>query len=443
MKKMFVLLLACLLVLCSCKPDGEESSESVPQVSETPQVSQEESEVYVPVGIEEVQQKAQQLVERDVTLMGVFAGGKLSDGRSSKNYLEATGHYEHYSVLITEASKTYGNTEVLERMISYPDYGKPNVIEDNGKTKYKYYYSNDFAATAKDPQATVISFDDTHATVSVKLSGKTLTVGMIKTENEWLLTDSVYFAYLEGEKQTQLEAGWENSIYLGTRQNAGSAPALKGKMLVLNVFLNDTFSSWTDKDRHTVESSVEEACQWLVAKSRSYDGVNLAIDTQSLFYVHSDTVPTNYQMAFLDIMFQNTVYVDVNGYIEQNTPDGYDGVCVLFHVWKNGEDYCIPCDTGNTDYLTYYGERAMFYYSKNAGHEASSYVYMILQLCGGETLHDGDNADAIIEMFPDDILLQKKFYSLALQNYTVSPLTAFRLGWSEYLDVQLVPYINN
>ena len=261
-----------------------------------------------------------------------------------------------------------------------------------------------------------------------------------KVKGKWLLTDSVYFAYLEDEKQTQLSAGWENSIYLGTRQNSGSAKKLTGKVLILNVFLNDTFTEWSDADRKKVEDTVDSACEWLITKSRDHSGANLAIDTQSLFYVHSDTVPSNYEMAFLDIMFQKTVYVDVNGYVERNTPDGYDSVCVMFHVWKNGDDYCIPCDTANTDYHTYHGERAMFYYSKNAGHQASSYVYMLLQLFGGEKLYGREDTEEIKALFPEDILLQKNYLNLPLQSHTVSPLTAFLIGWSGYVDTQLIPF---
>ncbi len=412
------------------------------EVSENLSVSDEPSEedVYSPVDKEEVRSCAEALIKADITLMGIFAGGLLSDGGGEEDYILAEGKYRDYSVLTELAKETYSEQAVIDRMLSYPDYGEDSVISEDGKTKYKYTYINDFAASAKSGSVTVVSFDDEHATVSVTVSGKTFTMGMQKVSGKWLLTDSVYFAYLKGETDTQLSEGWENSIYLGTRQNAGSAKKLTGKVLVLNVFLNDTFTEWTDTDRKKVEDTVESACEWLVTKSRDYKDAVLAIDTQSLFYVHSDTVPSNYEMAFLDIMFQKTVYVDVNGYVERNTPDGYDSVCVMFHVWKNGDDYCIPCDTANTDYHTYYGERAMFYYSKNAGHDSSSYVYMLLQLFGGEKLYGREDTEEIKALFPDDILLQKNYLSLPLQSHSVSPLTAFLIGWNGSIDTQLIPF---
>ena len=442
MKKLFILILTSLLVLCSCGgATGENSGEESITSGFEDTVSQNGGEEDVsPVGKEELLEKAKKLVEDDITLMSIFAGGALKNGGEGKGYTPAQGKYENYQTLLSLAKSVYADDTVTDRMLSYPDYGPDAVINNEGKTEYKYDYINDFAATAKQAEVGITSFDDTSAVISVKISGKTFSLGLKKTNGVWKLENSVYFAYLQSEIDLQKASGWANSIYLGTRQNVGSAPGLTGKFLVLNVFLNDSFTSWKDADRKNVEDNIERACEWLVTKSRGYSKANLAIDTQSLFYVHSDTVPQNYEMAFLDIMFQSTVYVDVNGYIEKNTPSGYDGVCVLFHVWKNGSDYCIPCDKENTDYLTYYGERAMFYYSKNAGHEPSSYVYMLLQLCGGEKLYDREDTKQIAQLFPDEILLSKKYLSLPLQDYSVSPLTAFLLGWTDYIDTQLIQF---
>lgn len=441
MKKILILLLVSLLLLSACVSNrGEESA-----VSETPSedsvVGQPSSpDDYSPVDKAEVLSAAETLLRTDILLTNIFAGGLLSDGKYNSSYTLADGRYENYEVLSVMAENTYATDAVRERMLSYPDYGEDAVINDEGKTKYKYTYINDFAASADTFTVSLVSFDDASAVISAAVSGKKLTLQMERTAGEWKLSDSVYFAYLQSEADTQLSVGWENSIYLGTRQNAGSAKKLTGKMLILNVFLNDAYTEWTDAYRKQVEDTVDDACEWLITKSRNYGSANLAIDTQSLFYVYSGTVNTNYQMAFLDIIFRNTIYVDVNGYLEKNTPDGYDGVCVLFHVWKNGDDYCIPCDTATTDYLTYYGERAMFYYSKNGMHGASSYASVILQLCGGELLYGRDDTKEIEYLFPDDLLLEKKYVSLPLQEYSVSPLTAFLVGWSSYADVQIIPF---
>ena len=442
MKKLLVLILISLLVLCSCDSGAGGVSDDTGEFSSAgDEVSQNGGEENnLPVGKDELLAKAKKLVEDDITLMGIFAGGALSNGDEGKDYTPAQGKYEDYETLLSLAQSVYADEQIAERMLSYPDYGEDAVINSDGKTEYKYSYINDFAATARQADVSIISFDDTSASISVKISGKTFSLGMAKVNGKWKLANSVYFAYLQSEIDVQKASGWENSIYLSTRQNVGSAPRLAGKFLVLNVFLNDSFTSWKDSDRKNVEDNIDRACEWLVTKSRGYSSANLAIDTQSLFYVHSDSVPADYEMAFLDIMFRNTVYVDVNGYIEKNTPAGYDGVCVLFHVWKNGSDYCIPCDKENTDYLTYYGERAMFYYSKNAGHQPSSYVYMLLQLCGGELLYGRKDTEQLAELFPGEIMLSKKFLSLPLQDYSVSPLTAFLLGWTDYIDTQLIQF---
>lgn len=441
MKRFIALILLITVLLCACKPSGNEESEhseevSAEDISEV-QVSEDD---YSPVEKAEVLSAAETLLQTDIHLVSVFAGGSLSDGKLNSSYTEADGKYASYEVFTVMAENTYASEDVRQRMLSYPDYGDDNIINDEGQTKYKYSYINDFAARADDFTVSVVSFDDETATVSVGVSGKTLQIGMEKQDGEWKLSTSVYFAHLQSEADSQLQKGWENSIYLGTRQNAGSAKKLTGKMLILNVFLNDAFTEWTDEYRKKVEDTVDDACDWLITKSRNYGSANLAIDTQSLFYVYSGSITPNYQMAFLDIMFSNTVYVDVNGYVEQNTPAGYDGVCVLFHVWKNGDDYCIPCDTEKTDYLTYYGERAMFYYSKKGMHAPSSYASVILQLCGGETLFGRDDTKEIEKLFPDDLLLEKKYTNLPLQEYSVSPLTAFFVGWSGYADVQIIPF---
>lgn len=439
MKKLFILLLITLLCLTSCDTDKAEQSE----VSEELSVS-EESEIsaedFSPVEKDEVLSAAEALLEKDIELMGVFAGGTLSGEEKNGKYTVAEGKYGEYSVLKNAVLEIYASEETAERLLSYPDYGEASVAEADGKTVFNYTYVNDFAATAKSFTVSLVSFDDTTANVTVSVSGKNIPAKLERVDNQWKLSQSVYFSYLDSEIEKQVSEGWENSIYLGSKQNSGSAPKLTGKFLVLNVFLNDTFSTWEDDQRKKVEDSVDTACEWIVTKSRGYKDANLVIDTRSLFYIHRGTVATNYEMAWLDVMFQETVYVDVNGYVESNTPEGYAGVCVLFHIWKDGQDYLIPCDKENTDYLTYFGERAMFFYSNRGGHSDSAYVSVILQLCGGESFVKREDTAEIRALFPDEILLENTFAKLPLQEYSVSPLTAFLLGWNGYIDTQLIPF---
>ena len=69
-----------------------------------------------------------------------------------------------------------------------------------------------------------------------------------------------------------------------------------------------------------------------------------------------------------------------------------------------------------------------------------SFGFRLLQLCGGELLYGREDTADIQKLFPDDILLSKKYLSLPLQDYSVSPLTAFLLGWNEYIDIQLIQF---
>ena len=46
----------------------------------------------------------------------------------------------------------------------------------------------------------------------------------------------------------------------------------------------------------------------------------------------------------------------------------------------------------------------------------------------------------LTELFPDEIMLSQKYLSLPLQDYSVSPLTAFLLGWTDYIDTQLIQF---
>ncbi len=446
LKKFLALLLMLVLLLSACT--GDTNNSSAPDVSlpaEQSEVSEEASET-VSASPEhsaskaEVESAANELTARDAYFVRIIAGGDLSGGKLTDAYGTVKGVYKDYGKLMSELQSLYADNSVYTRMLTYPDYGGDNFVNQDGSTKYKYLYINDFAASLAVHSVTVTAFDDKSAVLSVSASGKKYKMEMVYTDGEWRLTDSILFVYLASEREIQVNAGWENSIYIGTRQNSGSLPKLNGRLLVLNVFVDDSFSAWEEVGREKVKKSVEEACTWLEAKTRDYAGANTVIETKTLYYVHGNVVPQTFHPAFLDSMFQNTVYGDVNGYIEKNVTGEYDGVCVLFHVWKSGKSYVIPCDTANTDYLTYFGERAMFYHTQHYTPSASYYVSALLRLAGGEYLFESEYSAVLKDMFPYDIMLAANADNLPLQDYEVSPLTAFFIGWNGYIDTQLIPY---
>ena len=94
MKKLLVLLLITLLTLCSCETGaGDPSGDTSEFSSAADEVSENSAEEdYFPVGKEELLAKAKELVENDITLMGIFAGGALSNGENSKKYTAAKFH---------------------------------------------------------------------------------------------------------------------------------------------------------------------------------------------------------------------------------------------------------------------------------------------------------------------------------------------------------------
>lgn len=445
MRRFIPLLLAVLLPLTAslsaCRGDTAESG-TESEVSEPSEVSEKPDDS--PYTLEEVTEAAERLIARDIELCRIFAGGALADyagdGSAEKGYTLVSGSdYDEYADIEALVYSVYSSEKTAARMLSYPDYGPDAVVSDGGRTAFRYVYVSDFAASLSSAEVSVVSYSDESAAVSVSVSGVNFELTMSAGDG-WKLDDSLYFAYIDSDIAAQTEVGWENSVYLGTLQNSGSAPSMTGKMLVLNVFIEDTYSDWEDSDRKAVEQAVEDACSWLEKRSLSYSDTVLVIDTQTLYYTYFDSVSQSYDLSWLDVMFSKTIYSDVNGYIEQNTPDGYNSVCVFFHACKRGTDYVIPCDTSSTDYLTYYGERAMFFSASSGGQYASEYVTALLRICGAEELYKRGDADDIRTLFPDAIMLAGDSRSLTLSDYTVSPLTAFLIGWSTYIDPQLAAY---
>ena len=226
-----------------------------------------------------------------------------------------------------------------------------------------------------------------------------------------------------------------------TSMSVGTAGKLEGRCLVLSVFVSRENGKWTSECmKHTIEK-LENASAFLEKEAASY-GTSLDIITESyqtsgFTYGLEDTRLRDF--TWTNEMFASSDYGSIDGYIKgkYNTED-FDSYFVVFHVIADERSYAVSCDTAYSDWKDYETERCVVFHTHNEDYEYAdtpyTYAHELLHLFGAEDLYSPVIAEekeiAFKALFPNDIMCGGNDIELL----SVSPFTAWRIGWTDGLE---------
>jgi hypothetical protein len=243
-------------------------------------------------------------------------------------------------------------------------------------------------------------------------------------------------------------ASFDRSKNTSTAMGQGSAKALSGSFLIINVFLNDQVSEWDNTDIDDVLTKMNSACAFMERSAAGY-GVSLNVistdKTKSLYLETTEKLPTDINdFVWIDLLFADTVYRTLQGYAENYfNLDSYDNWCVMFHLNKKGRSYAIPCDKANSDWANYNAERCVIFHTDDDTYayydSPGVYVHELFHLFGAVDLYTPyitDEDDSMLKIyFSNDIM---RIIPTDDELASVSPYTAFKLGWVGYIDEQFL-----
>lgn len=243
----------------------------------------------------------------------------------------------------------------------------------------------------------------------------------------------------------------------------GSAKYLDGNSLLISIFLEDDNSHWTNEDKNLVRENTKIACDYLKMQGKRYGKeVNLIYDTSIYddleYHMNYDESQYTGSKSSDDKYIRETLINDyINNEIDtKSLMEKYGVNSIGYMVFVDDETdkcYAYPYYSYEDEY--YYPEFCVINLRWTGGYnvEPSTYAHEILHLFGARDLYHttkytGIYKDFVLyvdENFSSDIMLgsySDELYSETVINSEISKLTAYFIGWTEYIaELETFPSI--
>ncbi len=456
--KLLALLVLCVLLLSSCLLDDTENDDlssysGGPSYTDGVSSTDETSDDRTDKIFTQAQKEILSLVEEDSRIISLFLLGEVApDVPADYSYylLPESSEYRRYDALVDLLSSVYSpDSDVIDRLLTYPTAAGAIIKVDGDDTVICKTYLPDYTLVPDTENADFVESDAFHAKFTVPTSdGREYTFTAAKHDGEWFLENSLFLLWLDGRSDVK----WEDSG-LKPGQNEGSAKRLTGKCLVINLFIDDAVSKWSDDDIEGTLAFVNAGTDFISAQAEAY-GADLSLyvtDKRSSVYLKtSRNITTSMEdYLWIELLFADTTYRNLEGCVSSYFDlDEYDNWCVLLHINKMGRSYALACNSTFYDYNIYSSERAVMYYSTDTDYTyysvAGTYAHELLHLFGAGDLYDNfispDAAEALEHFYPNAIM---SVVGNDMEMFGICPYTAYLIGWidsiPEPFDRLLIP----
>lgn len=220
----------------------------------------------------------------------------------------------------------------------------------------------------------------------------------------------------------------------------GSAKSLEGKNLIYSLFVDTPDAKWTDRDKKKALKNLEIAKEYIETEAKSYHKkVDLVVD----FEENEDlTGSARINFSLKDGEdYEEALDEEIAGWLDEQID--YEALCKEYKA-KGIATIVFANHKGSTYAICYDGvdnpqeSLVMF-----AGEVPAVYAHEILHLFGAHDLYeDAEYTEEVCEYvkkaYPDEIMYTVKdeegrLNSSEIQN-ELSPITAYHLGWVNYIE---------
>lgn len=383
------LAVACVLiagVFCACADTLEQSGVS------------EVSENIEPTAVE----NAQALINADYLIANIFVSGLLE-----------TGGYPEFADIRALLDTTYvPGSGAAESYLAFPGYGEAAVYSDGGKTAYNYLFKD--TVPYINPEDITVTESGVEGVMNIDAGGYRLTMSFIG--GRWLLGGSIYLMYAEERDAEELDFAFDG-------MGIGSAKALSGNILLVEVFVSDTVSAFSEESIAKFSAKIDSVTDFLRESAASY-GTALSFDKKQLYFTHREVIEFSEEEPYrFELAMGTTAFGTLTGYIEGNMDtSGYDGYFAVLCSDKPGAGYAGPFTYGDAE--RFFTERSVLLAEDSEGLLAVN----ILKLFGAAELTDSAQTDLMNKYIKNEIMAGAELDAAA-----VSPLTAYRSGMTKRL----------
>lgn len=244
------------------------------------------------------------------------------------------------------------------------------------------------------------------------------------------------------EKEQQVPAPKEET--LGNPRSSyglGSASFLKGKNILVSMFVTTPESGWSEAEKKEMLNKVGVAADYIEAKAADYDTqVTLCYDYTEHPSLYTEAVVDfciNEETDFIDRLDEEIArwFEEKIDYDALLTEFEGEGIATMVLVNNPGISYAIVYDgTDNVkeSLVLFSGD----YYNNGRDEKPITYAHEILHLFGAHDLYEeaeftAEVTDYVKKAYPDEIML-----TVTSEGNTdtaiaavLSPITAYHLGW--------------
>lgn len=416
MKRSIAILLAFAILLCSCNTSIPEESQ---EITVLPELAL--------------------LLENDRRFTDLVILGGIFENMEAETYtpqlLSKDNEYYLYSSIYDFAFSVYV-AEEAEKMLSLPEYGPKYISEKNGITTVTKSYIPAYDSEYIKAEQIVLS--SYKATVAVtKKDGRRYLIHFSNTSQGWRMERSLF----------SISRTSAVNAHKSTIMGNGSGSVLKGKCLIISVFIEDEISSWERDGIIDITAKLDQAGRF-IKQCAEYYGTECDItfsDMEKALKLKADGIIPNKPEGFswTEDAFSATEYKTIDEYIGKSFDISlYDSYCCIFHINKKGRSYALVCDKAYDDWRKFQTEKAVVFHTEDKKYpyfdSIGVYVHEILHIFGAKDLYSLTEKNELLmeNCFPNDIM---RTIPSDIELAFASPFTAFCVGWTEGLEEQFSP----
>lgn len=233
----------------------------------------------------------------------------------------------------------------------------------------------------------------------------------------------------------------------------GSAPFLKGKNVLVSLFVTTPESGWTEKEKEKMLAKMKIAADYIESQALSYGvGAELIYDwkSESSLLAEADTdFCINEDTDFMDRLDEEIVRWFGEKISYEDLLEQYDaqGIATCIFVNNPGISYAIVYDGTDNEQesiILFSGD----YYKQGSEETPAVYAHEILHVFGAHDLYEDaeftkDATDYIGRVYPDELMYTVSGSGQNKIDKILSPVTAYHLGWiDDTEEIRLFPQLD-
>lgn len=233
----------------------------------------------------------------------------------------------------------------------------------------------------------------------------------------------------------------------------GSAPFLKGKNILVSLFVTTPESGWTEEEKAKMLAKMEIAVDYIESRASEY-GVDTSLifdwSSESSLMAEADTdFLINEDVDFMDRLDEEIVCWFDEKISYEDLLNQYDagGIATCIFINNPGISYAIVYDGTDNEQesiILFSGD----YYKEGREETPAVYAHEILHVFGAHDLYEDaeftrEATDYIADVYPDELMYTVSGSGQKSIDKILSPITAYHLGWIDYTEeLDLFPQLD-